>query len=151
MTGIAQDLRYALRQLQKSPGFVAAVVLSLALGIGANGTIFSVMDTLIYRPLPYDHSEQLVAIWEMRLTQPDASQQPPIAELRDWKNQNHVFADIALTSVGEDGVLSGIGEPERISVQDVTPNFFSLLGTRPLLGSIFFPSEMQDHSQAVVI
>jgi len=121
------------------------------LGIGANGTIFSVIDNLLYRPLPYEHPEQLTTIWETQLSQPDAMQSPPIAELLDWKKQNHVFQDIALTSSNEEGVLSGTGKPERIVVQDATPNFFSLLGVAPTLGRVSLPSEMQDHFQTVVI
>jgi putative ABC transport system permease protein len=148
---LGQDLRLATRSLRKSPGFLAVVILSLALGIGANSTIFSVIDTLLYRPLPYDHPEQLTAIWETQLSHPDSRQPPPIAELLDWKSQNHVFQDIALTSSNEEGVLSGTGEPERIVVQDVTPNFFALLGVKPILGRISFPEEMHDHDQTVVI
>jgi putative ABC transport system permease protein len=147
---LGQDLRMATRSLKKSPGFLAVVILSLALGIGANSTIFSVIDNLLYRPLPYDHPEQLTTIWETQLSQPGSGQRPPIAESLDWKKQNHVFQDIALTSLNEEGVLSGT-EPERIVVQDVTPNFFSLLGVKPILGRISFPSEMQDHDQTVVI
>jgi putative ABC transport system permease protein len=77
-------------------------------------------------------------------------QRPPIAESLDWKKQNHVFQDIALTSFNEEGVLS-CTEPERIVVQDVTPNFFGLLGVKSILGRTSFPSEMQNHDQTVVI
>jgi MacB-like periplasmic core domain len=148
---LGQDLRMATRSIKKSPGFLAVVILSLALGIGANSTIFSVIDNLLYRPLPYDHPEQLTTIWETQLSQPDSGQPPPIAESLDWKKQNHVFQDIALTSFNEEGLLSGTGQPEHIVVQDVTPNFFGLLGVKPILGRISFPSEMQNHDQTVVI
>jgi putative ABC transport system permease protein len=152
LENVAQDLRLAVRSLRKSPGFLTVVTLSLALGIGANSTIFSVIDTLLYRPLPYDHPEQLITIWDVHLNQPDSGgAPPPIAESLDWKRQNHVFQDIALTSFDEETVVSGAGAPEPITVQDVTPNFFSLLGAKPILGRIFFPSEMQDHDQSIVI
>jgi putative ABC transport system permease protein len=147
---LGQDVRLIARSLPKSPGFLLVVVFSLALGIGANSTIFSVIDNLLYRPLPYPHPQQLVAIWETHLNQPGYAQ-PPIAESVDWKKQNDVFQDIALTSMEEDGVLSREGSAERIHVEDVTPNFFELLGAKPILGRISFPSEMQDHSQTVVI
>src|SRR5579863_4820773 len=151
LESVAHDASLALRSLRKSPGFVAVVVLSLALGIGANSTIFSVVDTLLYRPLPYPQPEQLVTIWETQLSRPDHGQPPPIAESVDWKKQNHVFQEIALTSENESAILAGTGRPEAIQVQDVTPSFFSMLGAAPELGRIFLASEMQDASQSVVI
>lgn len=151
LENFVQDLRLAARSLRKSPTFLAAVIASLALGIGANSTIFSVIDNLLFRPLPYPHPEQLVTIWETRPDQPGNSQPPPIAESVDWRKQNHVFQDIALTSMNEEGVLTGTGSPEHIQVEDVTPNFFDLLGAKPILGRNFFASEMQDHDQTVVI
>jgi putative ABC transport system permease protein len=146
-----QDLRYAARGLRKNPGFLSIVVLSLALGIGANSTIFSVMNALLYRPLPYEQADKLVVIWEMQLGHPESWQPAPIAELLDWKSQNHVFEDIALTSGTEAAVMSGTSRPQPIRVQDVTPNFFSLLGVKPVLGRIFLAEEMKDVSQTVVI
>src|SRR6266404_5085406 len=146
-----QDLRYAARGLRKNPGFLSVVVLSLALGIGANSTIFSVMNALLYRPLPYPHADRMVGIWEIPLAHPDERQPPPIAELLDWQKQNHVFDDIALTSGTESSILSGTNGPEPIRIQDVTPNFFSLLNVKPILGRIFVADEMQELTQTVVI
>jgi putative ABC transport system permease protein len=146
-----QDMRLAARGLRKSPGFLAVVVLSLALGVGANSTIFSILNALLYRPLPYDHPEQLTVIWETEKEHPGDFQAPPIAELVDWKKQNTVFQDIALTSSTEEVILSRLGEPEPVRVQYVTPNFFGLLGVQPIMGRIFTANEMQDHSYAVVI
>jgi predicted permease len=146
-----QDLLFAARMLRKSPGFTAVVILSLALGIGANTTIFSVMNALLYRPLPYPHSDRMVAIWETPLAHPDDRQPPPIAELLDWQKQNDVFEDIALTSGTESGTLSGVNGTEPIHVQDVTPNFFSFLGVKPILGRVFLPDEMQDRAQTIII
>src|ERR1700748_2420447 len=99
---LRKDLQFAFRNLRKSPGFLAVVVLSLALGIGANSTIFSVMDALLYRPLPFPHPEQLTVTWDTDPGRPDSRQSPPIAELNDWLAANHSFQDIALTSRGED-------------------------------------------------
>ena len=147
---LSQDLRLSIRGLRKSPAFLAVVVLSLALGIGANSTIFSVLDVLLLRNLPYEHPEQLVTISEIQLSHPGSGQNPPIAESLDWK-KNHVFQDIALTSFGEEGILSGTGEAEPINVQDSTPNLFELLGVKPILGRVSFPEEMQDHDQTVVL
>ena len=146
-----QDLKYAARSLRKSPGFVSVVVASLALGIGANSTIFSVMNALLYRPLPYRGADRMVAIWETPVGHPDQWQPPPIAEILDWQKQAHVFEDIALTSGTESSVLSGSGGPEPIRIQDVTPNFFNLLGVKPILGRTFVADEQQELTQAVVI
>ncbi len=146
-----QDIRLAARGLRKSPGFLAVVLLSLALGIGANSTIFSMLNALLYRPLPYDHPEQLTVIWQTEKEHPADFQAPPIAESVDWKKQNTVFQDIALTSSTEEVILSRLGMPEPVRVQYVTPNFFGLLGVQPIIGRIFTADEMQDHSYAVVI
>src|SRR5580693_1405596 len=146
-----QDIRLAARGLRKSPGFLAVVVLSLALGVGANSTIFSMLNALLYRPLPYHHPEQLTVIWETQKEHPGDFEAPPIAELVDWKKQNTVFEDIALTSSTEEVILSRLGDPEPVRVQYVTPNFFGLLGVQPIMGRIFTANEMQDHSYAVVI
>src|ERR1700744_3335317 len=94
---LRQDLQFAFRNLRKSPGFLTVVVLSLALGIGANSTIFSAMDAALYRPLPYPHSDQLTVIWDTAPGKPGSKNPPPIAELNDWKKANHSFQDIALT------------------------------------------------------
>jgi predicted permease len=146
-----QDIRYATRSLLRSPGFLAVVVLSLALGIGANSTIFSVINTLMYRPLPYVDPDRLTVIWATEPGRPDLREAPPIAEVIDWRAQNHVFTDIALVSNTDSDAMSGIGEPETIEVQYATPNFFSLLGVQPILGRVFRDDEMQDQSQAILI
>jgi putative ABC transport system permease protein len=151
MNGLLQDVRYAVRQLRKDPGFLAVVVLSLALGIGANSTMFSVINAVLYRPMPYEHPERLVVIWETERNHPQDLQAPPIAEILDWQKQNHVFEDIALTSGDDLSTLSGLGQPESVRLQQTTANFFSLLGVKPVLGRIFRAEEMQDNSESVVI
>ena len=145
------DMQYAARTLRKNPGFLAVVVFSLALGIAATSTIFSVLNAVLYRPMPYKQPERLVVLWETEQGHPDSRQAPPIAEMVDWEKQNHVFDDIALTSFTESNNLSGIGEAETIRVQYVTPNFFSLLGVRPVLGRVFLAEEMQEHVQSVIL
>lgn len=146
-----QDLKYAARSLRKNPGFVSVVVASLALGIGANSTIFSVINALLYRPLPYRDADRMVAIWETPLGHPDQRQPPPIAEVLDWQKQSHVFEDIALTSGTESSILSGSERPEPIRIQDVTPNFFDLLNIKPEMGRTFVADEQEELTQAVVI
>ena len=145
------DIRVAARGLLKNPGFVAVVVLSLALGIAANSTIYSVLNAVLFRPLPYPQPEKLVVIWQAEQAHPDSRQAPPIAENVDWNKQNHVFEDVALTSFTDSAAVSGLGEPRMLRVQYVTPDFFSLLGAKPILGRIFLPEETQDWAQTVVI
>jgi putative ABC transport system permease protein len=145
------DVRFATRSLLQNPGFLVVVVLSLALGIAANSTIFSVLNAVLYRPMPYPQPERLVVIWQTEQAHPDSRQAPPIAEVVDWKKQNHVFEDISLNSFTDSAIVSGIGEPRPLHVQYVTPNFFSLLGAKPILGRIFLATEAQDLSQTIVI
>ena len=145
------DLKFAARGLRKSPGFLAVVVLSLALGIAANSTIFSVLNALLYRPLPYPQPQNLVVIWQTDQAHPESTNAPPIAENVDWKNQNHVFEDISLSSFTDRAIVSGLGEPRPLHTQYVTPNFFDMLGAKPILGRIFQADEQQDLSQAIVI
>jgi predicted permease len=149
--GLGADVRFATRSLLKNSGFLVVVVLSLALGIAANSTIFSVLDAFLYRPLPYPHPEKLVVVWQTESAHPDRRIPPPIAQLVDWQKQNHVFEDIALISFNDTASVSGLGEPRPLRVEYVTPNLFSLLGAKPTLGRIFLPTEAQDHAQTVVI
>src|SRR5712692_7399988 len=148
---LGADIRFATRSLMKNPAFLVVVVLSLALGIAANSTIFSVLDTFLYRPLPYPHPEKLVVVWETESAHPERTIPPPIAELVDWQKQNHVFEDIALISFNDTASVSGLGEPRPLRVEYVTPNLFSLLGAKPVLGRIFLPTEAQDRAQTVLI
>ena len=148
---LLQDVLYGIRGLRKNPGFVAVVVFSLALGIGANSTIFSVLNTLLYRPLPYRHPERLVVIWQTEMDHPDWRVPPPIAELNDWKQQNHVFEDIALTSQTETSNISGLGAPEPIRLQYVTPTFFHVLQVKPILGRAFIQGDLHDKDQTIVL
>ncbi|HEY2819542.1 MAG TPA: ABC transporter permease [Candidatus Acidoferrum sp.] len=152
LENLRQDLHFAFRNLRKSPGFLAVVILSLALGIGATSTIFSVIDAALFRPLAAVHPEQLVVIWETEPGRPDSRQYPPIAELNDWRAANHSFQDIALTSGGiEPSMMSGVGTTQLIQTQNITPNYFSLIGMKPQLGRVFFPEEAQDKSMSVVL
>ncbi len=151
MKGIFHDLRYASRQLRKEPGFLAVVVLSLALGIGANSTIFSVLNAVLYRPMPYEHPERLVVIWETERNHPENVQPPPIAEMLDWQKQNHVFEDISLMSGNDRSTLSGLGQPEPVRLRQTTASFFDVLGVKPTLGRVFRAEEMQDNSESVLI
>src|SRR5215475_14454634 len=152
LQSLRQDLRFAFRNLRKSPGFLIVVVLSLALGIGANSTIFSALDAAIYRPLPAKNPEQLVAIWDTEPGEPNGRQMPPIAELNDRLAAQQSFQDIALSNISwEDSMMSGVGAAQHIDTQNVTPNYFSLIGVKPRMGRVFHPEEMQDKSVSVIL
>src|SRR5260370_8726767 len=94
---LGADMRFATRSLMKNPAFLVVVVLSLALAIAANSTIFSVLDTLLYRPLPYPHPESLVATWETEPARPPRTMPPPIADVADCHRQNNFSVDIPLS------------------------------------------------------
>jgi len=145
------DLRLSARSLLKNPGFLVVVVLSLALGIAANSTIFSVLNALLYRPLPYPDPGRLVVIWQAEHSKPNVRQAPPIAEVVDWKKQNDVFEDISLSSFNDVAIAAGIGEPRPLRTQHVTPNFFSMMGAKPVLGRVFQAEEAQERAQTILI
>jgi len=143
MPGLLQDLRYALRQIRKSPGFAAVAVLTLALGIGANSAIFSVVDGVLLKPLPYREPDRLVRVWHV----PPAKSFPGIptfavsaANFLDWQRQNHVFDQMTIFSY-RGFTVTGDGKPEQVDACAVSPTFFSLLGVEPLLGRTLLPEE----------
>ena len=129
-----EDLRYSFRLLRRSPGFTLIAVLALALGIGANTAIFSVVNGVLLRPLPYPDPSRLVIANESNgssLAYPN---------FLDWRRENHCFTDIAASQHG-DFILTGSGQPERLSGQRVSASFFPVLGVNPLLGRNFLPEE----------
>src|SRR5580704_764169 len=146
-----RDVCYAARTLRKSPAFLAVVVLSLALGIGANSTIFSVLNAVLYRPLPYPEPGRLMGIWETEAGRRNSRQAPAIADGADWRKQSHVFEDIASTSFPEPTPLAGEGRAEQAHVQFVTPNYFHVIGVSPMFGRLFTAGEAQDLTQTVLI
>jgi putative ABC transport system permease protein len=148
-----QDIRYAFRMLLKRPGFTLIVVLTLALGIGANTTIFSAIDAVLLNPLPYKDPSRLVVVWETnRQLGPEMwnRNEAAIGNFLDWRSRNQVFDQLA-TFVGVSVNLTGTGEPERLQSSLVTTNFFQLLGVQPLLGRAFLPEEENPESPATVI
>jgi putative ABC transport system permease protein len=144
---LAQDLRYALRMLRKAPGFTAVAVLTLALGIGANTAIFSVVYAVLLRPLPYAHSQQLVFLSPRSPKSATGLTYPAFAQLRE---QNHAFTEIA-ASAFHNLVLTGRGEPAEVSTISVTPQIFSMLGAKPLLGRTFRDEDNKQGAAPVVI
>jgi putative ABC transport system permease protein len=145
-----RDFRYALRMLQRSPGFTAVAVLTLALGIGANTAIFSVINSVLLRPLPYHDPGSLVMVWETnsQLPNPHNTVSPP--NFLDWQSRSTVFSSMAYI-VDVRNNLTGNGDPEEVVVQAVSANFFSLLGVNPILGPGFTPENGQPGHDNVVI
>jgi len=149
MNNLIQDLRYAVRMLLKHRGFALVAVLTLALGIGANTAIFSVVEAVLLRPLPYAHPDRLVMLWETEASPGNYPLTGP--DYLDWKQQNHTFAGMALTFWPSSYNLSGQGEAAHVTGLPAEANFFSLLGARPLLGRTFAPGEDQAGKNHVAV
>src|SRR3954466_11523201 len=143
------DLRFAFRQLRKSPGFTVIAVLTLALGIGDNSAIFSVVNHVLLRPLPYPHSERLVYLNEIGNGVETSIALPDYV---DWRKDSKSFEHLAISRL-ESRNLSGIAgrEPERIAVAYVTANFFDVIGLRPQLGRTFSEDEDRPGAPALAV
>jgi predicted permease len=150
MHPLLQDFRYALRTLRKNPGMTLVIVLSLAIGIGANSAVFSVVDALMLRPLPYPQPERLAAIW---------LHSPGIGIFRDWpspgqyidiQNENHSFAEMSI-SQPRSVTLTGLDQPQRIDGMRTSSGLLHMLGARALLGRVLLPEEDKPGKPAVAI
>ena len=150
MDTLWNDLRYGFRTLAKNPGFSIIAVVSLALGIGANTAIFSLVNVVLLKPLAFAEPERLVLVWEDQSAIGFPRSDAAPANYVDWKNQNQVFEDIAALN-WKDFNLTGDGEPERILAHGVTANFFTLLGVQPIIGRNFVPEEDKPESAKVAI
>jgi predicted permease len=144
------NLRYALRQVRENPGFFALAVAALALGIGANTAIFSAVEAVLLKSLPYNHPEQLVMVWEDASFIGFATNTPAPANYVDWKAQNQVFTDMAARRASSMS-LTGDGAPEELYGQRVTPNFFDVLGVQPAVGRVFTEEEDKAKEQVVLL
>ncbi|HEV2299207.1 MAG TPA: ABC transporter permease [Candidatus Acidoferrales bacterium] len=135
-----QDIRFALRMLRKSPGFTAVAILTLALGIGANTALFSVVNGVLLNPLPYPQPDRLVVIYakEQGVTRPSIS----YLNFLDWVRDNRSFSALAAYR-GDLFLLTGIGDPESVPTERVSASLFPLLGVKPVAGRVFRPEEDQ--------
>jgi putative ABC transport system permease protein len=140
MTALLQDLRYGVRMLLKSPGVSIMATIALALGIGANTAIFSVVNAVLLRPLPFRSSEALVSVFEKDQTRGVVRGSYSYPNFFDLREQNHVFEHVAAYH-DNDFIMTGRGEPVRIPGSVVTADLFSVLGTPPMLGRTFLPDE----------
>ncbi len=140
METLFQDLRYGLRMLVRSPGFTVVAVATLALGIGANTALFSVINGVLLSPLPFPQPDQLVTLHENKPNFEGGS--VSYLNFRDWQRDNHTFSSLALAR-NYDFSLTGIGEAEQVSGEFISADFFSVLGVRPLIGRTFAEDEEQ--------
>src|SRR5712664_163349 len=144
------NVRYTFRQITKSPGFFLVAIVALALGIGANTAIFSAVEAVLLKPLPFAQPDRLVIVWEDMSFLGFANNTPAPANYVDWRAQNRVFTDMAATRFTT-ASLTGDGQPEQLSGKQVTPNFFDVLGVQPAVGRPFTPEEDQARSPVVVL
>ena len=142
METLLQDIRYGARALLRHPGFTAIAVIALALGIGANTAIFSVVNSMLLRPLPFAEPDRLLQVWETNVKRGRMQMSVSYPNFADWRDRNTVFEQVIAYSDWSFN-LTGTNEPERIRSAIVSPTFFSTLGIQPLLGRVFSPDEDQ--------
>jgi len=150
LEALKQDARYSARMLRKNPGFAVAAICTLALGIGANTALFSVVNAVLLNPLPYPDASRLVVVWEQNASHGFFRNVVSAANFRDWKRQNHVFSDMAALFDGTFD-LSGVGEPVEVRGELVSGNFLAVLGVRPALGRGFTPEDDHPGSRVVLL
>ncbi|HEX9759770.1 MAG TPA: ABC transporter permease, partial [Candidatus Acidoferrales bacterium] len=149
-SGLGQDLRYALRMLRKNPGFTAVAVLTLALGIGANTAVFSLVYSVLLHPLPYPQAERAVTVWQVPADNPAARRLAAPANFLDWRERATSFAELAgVMAYTYDYVADG--QPETFHAVQVSEGFLRALGIRPVMGRDFLPEDFQPNAGNVVL
>jgi predicted permease len=151
MDDVSNDLRYAARLLRRSPSFAAVAILTLALGVGANTAMFSVVNTVLLRPLPYHDPDRLAMLWTADPKRDIHEEGTSYPTFLNWRSQTRTFADMAICSRGNPVILTGANDPERVMGEAVSANLFPLLGVTPALGRIFSPDEEQQRERVVVL
>ena len=150
MDSFLKDLKYAFRNLVKRPGFTAIAVLTLALGIGANSTIFSIVNALLLKPLPFPDPERIVALWEKLPSRGVERNEVAVANYLDWRAQNKTFEQLGFYRWWSSN-LSGNETPERVQGFLVTANFLDIVGVKPILGRGFAPDENEPGKDRVAL
>src|SRR5208282_991752 len=148
MGTLVEDVRYGLRMLRKNPGFTTVALLTLALGIGANTAVFSIVNGVLLNPLPFPDSDKLVTLFESKPNFREGSISYP--NFLDWQRDNHAFTSIAAYRP-DTFSLTSAGEPEQVRGEMVSADFFSILGVKPVLGRMFTPEEDQLGAGRVVL
>jgi len=147
--GLGRDLVYAWRRLAQAPGFTTVAVLTLALGIGANAAVFSLVHSILLRPLPYPGADRLISLSETVPTQPDAPEPVSVPNFFDWRH--HRCCGELATYYRWKSSLTGHGEPERLWVGLVSAGLFDVLGVRPQQGRTFTATEDSPGGEQVVL
>jgi len=150
MSNILKDLRYAIRGLIRQPAFTAVVVITLALGIGANTAIFSVVYAVLLKPLPFHRADRIVLLWGDNRSEGNSRSQVSHTDIVDYRAQQSTFEAVS-TYTNWNPLLSGGASPERIGAAQVGDDFFKVLGTQPRLGRVFLPEEQEDGKDQVVV
>jgi len=150
MNNLIQDIRYSLRGLLRQPAFAIVAVISLALGIGANTAIFSLVNAVLLKPLTFADADRLAVIWEANPARDVTQDEVAVGNYVDWKAQNSVFDEMAAVGFRSFNI-TGDGEPEKVLANAATQNFFSLLGVTPALGRNFLPDEEKADGSKVMI
>jgi putative ABC transport system permease protein len=150
MSTLLQDIRFGLRMLAKSPGITAVAVVAMALGIGANTSIFTTVNALLLHPFPFEHLERIVAVWETAPKQNEGHAAVAPADFRDFREQSHSFDELA-AGHGWEVNLTGSGPAERVDGYQVTPSFFALLGMRAQLGRTMTPPDFAPGQTSAVV
>src|SRR5262245_3791181 len=146
-----QDLRFGMRVLLKNPGFTLVAVLTLAVGIGANTAIFSVVNAVLLRPLPYQDPDRLAMLWTNDPKRDIREEGTSYPNFLDWRSQNRLFTDLAICSRGNPVILTGGDEPERVSGDYVSANLFPLLGVNPALGGAVSADDERRRARVVIL
>ena len=149
MDQLIQDIRYAIRMMFKNPGFTLVALITLALGIGANTAIFSLVNGLLLRPLPYGNPDRIVMVWQDYTHRSGREREWTSTDtFLDWRDQNHVFEGISVIDAWLPTI--SIGEPEQIPGATATYNIFSVLGVSPAIGRTFVVEEDKPNGRKVV-
>lgn len=148
--GILQDVKHGLRLLRRYPGFSLAIVVTVALGLGANATIFGVINAVLLEPLPYNQPDRLVRLWESNLKQNQPDSPVSVPNFQDWQREQTAFGQLAALELATFN-LTGRGEPQRVAAARITANLVPTLGVAPALGRSFLPDEEKPGSNRVVL
>ena len=146
MGTLLQDLRYAFRVFRRNPGFTAVAVLTLALGIGANTAIFSIIDNLFLRPLPYPAANRLVAVTETKLDKPDSDEGVSMPTFQDWEKQSRDFDQLAMFLWGWAWTATGENGAEILHGRSVSYGYLKILGGKATEGRLFLPDDYEKHA-----